>query len=168
MRRRDAKGQTLGTVTKGARDEETACEENSSGGRNRRSGNQRDHEGAGPGSWVGSEFGVGSAPQRYIILERLNRVTTGKKLLHVTTKRPLGILEHFQQNKEGISGAGGKEPACPLQETQETWVQSLGMEDPLMVGVTTRSSILAWRIPWTVHEQSDTTEVTQPHLSRVM
>ena len=117
---------------------------------------------------MGREFGVGSAPQRYIILERLNRVTTGKKLLDVTTKRPLGILEHFQQNKEGISGAGGKEPACPLQETQETWVQSLGMEDPLMVGITTRSSILAWRIPWTVHEQSDTTEVTQPHLSRVM
>ena len=30
----------------------------------------------------------------------------------------------------------------------ETWVQSLGWEDPL--GVATHSSILAWRIPWTV------------------
>ena len=34
----------------------------------------------------------------------------------------------------------------------ETWVQSLGWEDPLEKGKTTDSSILAWRIPWTVHE----------------
>jgi len=32
---------------------------------------------------------------------------------------------------------------------QETWVQSLGWEDPLEEGVAVRSSILAWRIPWT-------------------
>ena len=32
---------------------------------------------------------------------------------------------------------------------QETWVQSLGMEDPLEKGMATHSNILAWRIPWT-------------------
>ena len=32
----------------------------------------------------------------------------------------------------------------------ETWVQSLGWEDPLEKGMATHSSILAWRIPWTV------------------
>ena len=32
----------------------------------------------------------------------------------------------------------------------ETWVQSLGWEDPLEMGKATHSSILAWRIPWTV------------------
>ena len=32
----------------------------------------------------------------------------------------------------------------------ETWVQSLGWEDPLKKGKATNSSILAWRIPWTV------------------
>ena len=32
----------------------------------------------------------------------------------------------------------------------ETWVRSLGWEDPLEKGKTTHSSILAWRIPWTV------------------
>ena len=32
---------------------------------------------------------------------------------------------------------------------QETWVRSLGREDPLGEGMATRSSILAWRIPWT-------------------
>ena len=34
--------------------------------------------------------------------------------------------------------------------TRETWVQSLGWEDPLEEGKATYSSILAWRIPWTV------------------
>ena len=32
---------------------------------------------------------------------------------------------------------------------QETWVQSLGWEDPLEEGMATHSSILAWKIPWT-------------------
>ena len=32
---------------------------------------------------------------------------------------------------------------------QETWVQSLGGEDPLEKRMATHSSILAWRIPWT-------------------
>ena len=32
----------------------------------------------------------------------------------------------------------------------ETWVQPLGWEDPLEKGKGTHSSILAWRIPWTV------------------
>ena len=31
----------------------------------------------------------------------------------------------------------------------ETWVQSLGREDPLEKEMTTHSSILAWSIPWT-------------------
>ena len=38
-----------------------------------------------------------------------------------------------------------KLPAVP--ETQETWVQSLGWEDPLEKGMTTHSSILAWKNP---------------------
>ena len=33
---------------------------------------------------------------------------------------------------------------------QETWVRSLGWEDPLKKGKAIHSSILAWRIPWTV------------------
>ena len=48
----------------------------------------------------------------------------------------------------------------------ETWVQSLGWEDPLEEGMATHPSILAWRIPWTeepgglqsMGSQSDTTE----------
>ena len=49
----------------------------------------------------------------------------------------------------------------------ETWVQSLGQEDPLEKEMATHSSILAWRIPWmeelgglqsTGCKESDTTE----------
>ena len=39
----------------------------------------------------------------------------------------------------------------------ETWVRSLGWEDPLEKGKATHSSILAWRISWT-RKESDTTE----------
>ena len=39
--------------------------------------------------------------------------------------------------------AGG----MPMQETQETQVRSLSLKDPLEKGMTTHSSILAWRIP---------------------
>ena len=35
-----------------------------------------------------------------------------------------------------------------MQEMQETWVQSLGWEDPLEEGMATHPNILAWRIPW--------------------
>ena len=36
-----------------------------------------------------------------------------------------------------------------LPAVQETWVQSLGQEDPLKKEMATKSSILAWRIPRT-------------------
>ena len=45
---------------------------------------------------------------------------------------------------------------------RETCLPSLGREDPLEKGKATHSSVLAWRIPWTVcpwpHEQPDVTE----------
>ena len=36
-----------------------------------------------------------------------------------------------------------------LAAMQETWVRSLGREDPPEKEMATHSSILAWRIPWT-------------------
>ena len=68
-----------------------------------------------------------------------------------------------------ISGLGrpaGEGKGYPLQYSQaslvaqlvnnlpamwETWVQSLGWEDSLEKGKAILSSILAWRIPWTIH-----------------
>ena len=37
-----------------------------------------------------------------------------------------------------------------LLAMQETWVRSVGWEDPLEKGKATHFSILAWKIPWTV------------------
>ena len=59
-----------------------------------------------------------------------------------------------------------------LPAVQETWVQSLGWEDPLKKGMATHSSILAWRILWTEEpgglqpmesQESDTTERLNHH-----
>ena len=67
-----------------------------------------------------------------------------------------------------IPGSGrcpGERRGCPLQYswaslvTQlvktlpamwETWVRSLGWEDPLEEGTATQARVLAWRIPWSV------------------
>jgi len=54
-----------------------------------------------------------------------------------------------------------------LPAVQETWVQSMGWEDPLEKGMAIHSNILAWRILWTEepgelqswdHKELDTTE----------
>ena len=59
-----------------------------------------------------------------------------------------------------------------LPVMQETWVWSLGREDPLEEGMATHSSILAWRIPWTEEagglqstrsQESDTTKWLNHH-----
>ena len=64
-----------------------------------------------------------------------------------------------------LGRSAGEGIGCPLQYSWaslvaqlvkklpamwETWVQSLGWEDPLEKGKATDFSILAWRIPWTV------------------
>ena len=59
----------------------------------------------------------------------------------------------------------------------ETWVRSLGLKDPLEKEMATRSSILAWRIPWTEElgglqswgrKESDTTEQLRCHFVAVI
>ena len=46
-------------------------------------------------------------------------------------------------------GFPGSSVVKNLPAVQETWVQSLGWEDPLEKEMATHSSILAWEIPWT-------------------
>ena len=45
-----------------------------------------------------------------------------------------------------------------LPAVWETWVQSLGWEDPLEEEMATHSSILVWRIPWTDSKELDMTD----------
>ena len=49
----------------------------------------------------------------------------------------------------GFPGGSAVRIHQPMQETHETWVQSLDWKDPLEAEMTTHSRILAWRIPWT-------------------
>ena len=46
---------------------------------------------------------------------------------------------------------------------QETWVRSLGWEDPLVEGKATHSSILAWRIPWVCGVTKSWTRLSKFH-----
>ena len=48
-----------------------------------------------------------------------------------------------------IIETAGAQMVKNLSTMQETWVRSLGWEDPLEKGMATHSNILAWRIPWT-------------------
>ena len=57
-----------------------------------------------------------------------------------------GIGYTLQYSWASLVAQMGKNPPA----MQETWVRSLGWEDPLEKGQATHSSILAWRIPWTV------------------
>ena len=49
---------------------------------------------------------------------------------------------------EFIGSPGGSDVKSP-PAMQETWVLSLGQEDPLEKRMATHLSILAWKIPWT-------------------
>ena len=53
---------------------------------------------------------------------------------------------------------------------QETWVRSLGWEYPLKKGKATHSSVLAWRIPWTVQfmESQSRTRLSDFHFHCIM
>jgi len=54
-----------------------------------------------------------------------------------------------------------------LPATQETWVQSLGWEDPLEKEMATQSSILSWRIPQTEEPGGGLqTELNDQHSTR--
>ena len=57
--------------------------------------------------------------------------------------RDLGVA--FQTHP----GSSDLKNCLPMQEMQETRIQSLGQEDPLEEEMATQFSILTWEIPWT-------------------
>ena len=70
-------------------------------------------------------------------------VSAGEEL-RVILWREVGWLCHFKRASLVVQLV--KNPPA----MRETWVRSLGWEDPLEQGKAAHSSILAWRIPWTV------------------
>ena len=92
--------------------------------------------------------------------------------VHLQCRRPWSIPRSGRPAGDGIG--------YPLQDSWaslvaqlvknppamwETWVQSLGWEDPLEKGKATHSSILVWRIPWTVQSMGSQRVTEQLSLS---
>ena len=74
----------------------------------------------------------------YIYIQR-------KSIYHHHVKRVKFSSFHYIHRASLVA-----QPVKNLPAMWETWVRSLGWEDPLEKGKATHSSILAWRIPWTV------------------
>ena len=56
---------------------------------------------------------------------------------------------YFEEKAYRVCSSFGAQRLKHLPPMWETWVRSLGQEDPLEKEMVTHSSILAWRIPWT-------------------
>ena len=86
---------------------------------------------------------------------------------------PGSVLQSGRSAGEGISyplqyswaslvaQLAGKTSSC---SAGETWVRSLGWEDPLEKRAATHSSILAWRIPWTPQVAKNRTQQSDFHV----
>ena len=64
---------------------------------------------------------------------------------HGHTRLPSPSPSNLDPDKDSLVAQSVKN----LPAVQETWVQSLGQEDPLEKEMGTHSSIFAWKIPWT-------------------
>ena len=79
------------------------------------------------------------------------------KELDTTEHKRHNMIDSLAQNLRWLYNLSLKERGASLVAQQlkrlptmrETWVRSLGWEDPLEKEMATHSSILAWRIPWT-------------------
>ena len=63
----------------------------------------------------------------------------------------LSALTEYRSQYKGFPGGTvvKKKNHLPMQETQETWLQSLGQVHPVEEEMTTQSNILDWKISWT-------------------
>ena len=88
--------------------------------------------------------GIGSIPSQ------------GTKILHATWPPKNSDTLHFIQPSLGCGASLVAQMVKNLPEMQETWVLSLGWEDPLEEGMATHSSIFVWRIPMDREAWQDT------------
>ena len=66
--------------------------------------------------------------------------------IHHLLTELITVCEYYYQNCWASLVAQMLKNLCAMQET---WVQSLGWEDPQEKGMATYFSILAWEVPWT-------------------
>ena len=70
----------------------------------------------------------------------------------MSSKMGKNCSNHFKTNNVKMINIWASVVAQMVKDPHamwETWVWSLGWEDPLEKGITTHSTVLAWRIPWT-------------------
>ena len=96
---------------------------------------------------------AGSSCHSMIVREILtkNKTSDGiiwKIALCSESGRSPGVWEVLE-NRRASQAALVVKNSPVLQEIEETWVQSLGWEDPLEKEMATHYSMLAWSIPWT-------------------
>ena len=93
------------------------------------------------------------------IIKKLNNFPNENFKPFLLNSIPIRVLWGFP------GGSDGKESTCKVGETQ---VGSLGWEDSLEEGMTTHSSILTWRIPWTEDSDGHKESVTIATNTRVL
>ena len=78
-------------------------------------------------------------------------ISLTKDWTHIPYSERWGAIfkAHVYTYSEVFPGGSGVKSPPAIQELQETWIRTLGHEDPLEEGMATHSSNLAWRIPWT-------------------
>ena len=75
--------------------------------------------------------------------------TPSESVFKETNPNQYLLMSLFKHTFEGKTTSLVVQMVKNPPETWETWVPSLGWEDPLEKEMTTHSSILVWRIPWT-------------------
>ena len=65
------------------------------------------------------------------------------------SSQPIDRIQVYLHCRQILYQLSYEENPCNVGDL-DPWVESLGWEDPLEKGKATHSSILAWRIPWTV------------------
>ena len=100
-----------------------------------------------PGSQKSSEVGNGN-PLKYFCLENPMGRGAWRATVHGTTKIRTQLSDWTELNTV-IGLPWWLRPVKYLPAMQETWVWSLGWENPLKEEMATHSSIFAWRIPRT-------------------
>ena len=99
-----------------------------------------------PGSGRSPGEGNGYPLQHSCLEKAMNRGAWQATVTGITKSWTLNDL-HFTSLPRGASLVVQRVKCLPAM--QETWVRSLGQEDPLEKEMATHSSTLAWKIPWT-------------------
>ena len=82
----------------------------------------------------------------FLMVNCLQLQINNMTLISIDSQSVSPIWIELRQEPLGFPGGlDSKESACNV----DTWVQSLGWEDPLEKGMATHSRILDWRISWT-------------------